>query len=227
MKTVSRLFAAAVVLLAASAAAAQDTLKVAVPQRGTWDTSISEIGEGRYLQEARLNVELLFTGGGAEVLGAIIGGSIDLSMAAASRPCSALTPTAHRFASSRPRWPVSRKSIGSCQRSLADQDAGRHERQDHRLFGRRLVEPRRAAGAAGAGEDQRQADGARRRHGKHHRRNERPGRRRLVGDAVRIEGLRRRQDPHHRPRRRRQSLAGPHGARQLYERQRRSRRRRP
>ena len=102
---------------------------------------------------------------------------------------------------------------------FADQDAGRHERQDHRLFGRRLVEPRRAAGAAGAGEDQRQADGARRRHGKHHRRHERPGRCRLVGDAVRIEGFRRRQDPHYRPGRRRQSPAGPHRARQLYERQ--------
>ena len=45
---------------------------------------------------------------------------------------------------------------------FADQDAGRHERQNHRLFSRWIVEPRRAAGAAGAGESQRQADGARR-----------------------------------------------------------------
>ena len=81
MKTVSRLFAAAVVLLAASAASAQDTLKIAVPQRGAWDTSITEIGNrAGIFKKHGVNAELLFTGGGAEALGAIIGGSIDAAV---------------------------------------------------------------------------------------------------------------------------------------------------
>src|SRR6476646_11983408 len=81
MKTVSRLFAAAVVLLAASAASAQDTLKIAVPQRGAWDTSITEIGNrAGIFKKHGVNAELLFTGGGAEALGEIIGGSIDAAV---------------------------------------------------------------------------------------------------------------------------------------------------
>src|SRR4051812_50184737 len=81
MKTVSRLFAAAAVLLAASAASAQDTLKIAVPQRGAWDTSITEIGNrAGIFKKHGVNAELLFTGGGAEALGAVIGGSIDAAL---------------------------------------------------------------------------------------------------------------------------------------------------
>src|SRR4051794_41282905 len=77
MKTVSRLFAAAAVLLAASAASAQDTLKIAVPQRGAWDTSITEIGNrAGIFKKHGVNAELLFTGGGAEALRAIIGGAV-------------------------------------------------------------------------------------------------------------------------------------------------------
>src|SRR3954453_36214 len=81
MKTVSRLLAAAAVLLAASAASAQDTLKIAVPQRGAWDNSITEIGNrAGIFKKHGVNAELLFTGGGAEALGAIIGGSIDAAV---------------------------------------------------------------------------------------------------------------------------------------------------
>ena len=81
MKIVSRLFAAAAVLLVASAASAQDTLKIAVPQRGAWDTSITEIGNrAGIFKKHGVNAELLFTGGGAEALGAIIGGSIDAAV---------------------------------------------------------------------------------------------------------------------------------------------------
>ena len=46
IKAVSLLFAAAAAFLVAGngVASAQDTLKIAVPQRGAWDTSITEIG---------------------------------------------------------------------------------------------------------------------------------------------------------------------------------------
>ena len=63
-------------------AAAEDTLKVAVPQRGAWDTSISEIGQkAGIFKKHGLNLDLLFTGAGAEVVGAVIGGSVDLAVA--------------------------------------------------------------------------------------------------------------------------------------------------
>ena len=47
-------------------AAAEDMLEIAIPQRGTWDTSISEIGQkaGIFKKHA-LNLDLLFTGAGA------------------------------------------------------------------------------------------------------------------------------------------------------------------
>lgn len=82
MKPVSLVFMAAVFLAAEQGpATAQDTLKVAVPQRGAWDTSITEIGQrAGIFKKHNVNVELLFTGGGAEALGAIIGGSIDVAV---------------------------------------------------------------------------------------------------------------------------------------------------
>jgi NitT/TauT family transport system substrate-binding protein len=81
MKAVSALLCV-VTLAFVTPAAAEDTLKVAIPQRGAWDTSISEIGQkAGIFKKHDLNLVLLFTGAGAEVVGAIIGGSIDLSMA--------------------------------------------------------------------------------------------------------------------------------------------------
>src|SRR5262249_50159266 len=81
MKAVSTLLGAAAFTLTAPAAA-EDMLKIAIPQRGTWDTSISEIGQrGGIFKKHGLNLDLLFTGAGAEVIGGIIGGSIDLAMA--------------------------------------------------------------------------------------------------------------------------------------------------
>jgi NitT/TauT family transport system substrate-binding protein len=81
MKAVSILLCAATLALI-TPAAAEDTLKVAIPQRGAWDTSISEIGQkAGIFKKHGINLDLLFTGAGAEVVGAIVGGSVDLSMA--------------------------------------------------------------------------------------------------------------------------------------------------
>jgi NitT/TauT family transport system substrate-binding protein len=76
------LSAVAAVLGAAHApASAQDALKVAVPQRGAWDTSVTEIGNrAGIFKKHGIDIELLFIGGGAEALGAIIGGSIDVAV---------------------------------------------------------------------------------------------------------------------------------------------------
>src|SRR3984957_7884422 len=81
MKAVSALLFIAT-LVSVTPAAAEDTLKVAVPQRGAWDTSISEIGQkAGIFKKHGLALDLLFTGAGAEGVGAIIGGSVDLSVA--------------------------------------------------------------------------------------------------------------------------------------------------
>src|SRR4029077_19154548 len=81
MKAVAILLCAATFTLV-TPTAAEDMLRIAIPQRGTWDTSISEIGQkAGIFKKHGLNLDLLFTGAGAEVIGGIIGGSIDLSIA--------------------------------------------------------------------------------------------------------------------------------------------------
>src|SRR6266568_4756184 len=81
MKAVPLLLSVAAVLIAGQGiAAAEDKLKVAVPQRGAWDTAVTEIGNrAGIFKKHDIAAELLFTGGGAEALGAIIGGSIDVT----------------------------------------------------------------------------------------------------------------------------------------------------
>ena len=55
MKAACFALAAAVALAAFAPAKAQDTLKIAVPQRGAWDTSVAEIGNkaGNYTIELK------------------------------------------------------------------------------------------------------------------------------------------------------------------------------
>ena len=81
MKAACFALAAAVALSAFAPAKAQDTLKIAVPQRGAWDTSVAEIGnKAGIFRKHNINVELLFTGGGAEAVGAIISGQLDIAV---------------------------------------------------------------------------------------------------------------------------------------------------
>jgi NitT/TauT family transport system substrate-binding protein len=81
MKVAVFLVSAVVAFLDAGSVSAQDALKVAVPQRGAWDTSITEIGNrAGIFKKHGIDIELLFIGGGAEALGAIIGGSIDVAV---------------------------------------------------------------------------------------------------------------------------------------------------
>src|SRR4249920_1965248 len=67
----------------ATDAAAQDKLKVAVPQRGAWDAGLTELGNrGGIFKKHGLDVEVLFTQAGPESIQALIGGSIDIAVAA-------------------------------------------------------------------------------------------------------------------------------------------------
>ena len=80
-----RFFVVAFALLlgALSPAHAQDTLKVAVGQRGNWDTSVSEVGQrAGIFKKHNLVLEILYTQGGGETQQAVISGSVDIGVAA-------------------------------------------------------------------------------------------------------------------------------------------------
>jgi NitT/TauT family transport system substrate-binding protein len=63
-------------------AAADDTLKVAIPQRGAWDAGIAELGQrAGIFKRHGLNLDILYTSAGPESIQAMIGGSIDIAAA--------------------------------------------------------------------------------------------------------------------------------------------------
>jgi NitT/TauT family transport system substrate-binding protein len=63
-------------------ASADDTLKVAVPQKGAWDAGIAELGQrGGIFKKHGLDLEILYTTAGPESIQAMIAGSIDIAVA--------------------------------------------------------------------------------------------------------------------------------------------------
>lgn len=70
-------------LLAAQPALAQDKLKLAVGQRGNWDTSVSEVGQrAGIFKKHGLELEIVYTQGAGETQQAAISGSVDIGVAA-------------------------------------------------------------------------------------------------------------------------------------------------
>jgi NitT/TauT family transport system substrate-binding protein len=65
-----------------SHAIAQTTkLKVAIPQKGFWDSSWVEFGEAAgFFKEAGLEVEVFWTEGGAQTIATVVSGSVDLAL---------------------------------------------------------------------------------------------------------------------------------------------------
>src|SRR4029078_11324651 len=65
-------------VVGSASAPAQETLKVAIPQRGAWDTSVPELGRrGGIFKKHGLTLEILYTQGGPESIQAVISGSMD------------------------------------------------------------------------------------------------------------------------------------------------------
>jgi len=63
-------------------AAAEDTLKVAIPQKGAWDAGLVELGQrDGIFKKHGLNLDVLYTAAGPESIQALIGGSIDVAVA--------------------------------------------------------------------------------------------------------------------------------------------------
>jgi NitT/TauT family transport system substrate-binding protein len=71
----------AALLAAMPLAAHAETLKVAVPQKGNWDTSIPDFGikQGFFAAEG-LDLQVTYTEGGATTEQAVIGGSVDVAI---------------------------------------------------------------------------------------------------------------------------------------------------
>ncbi len=66
--------------LAASAGA--ETLKLAVPQKGAWDTSLSIYGDRQgFFKEEGIELAITYTEGGATTETAVVSGSVDLAVA--------------------------------------------------------------------------------------------------------------------------------------------------
>jgi len=75
------ILAAAAVLIATASSYAQEKLKVAIPQRGFWDSSWVEFGEAAGLfKQAGLEIEVFYTDGGAQTLTAAMSGSVDVAL---------------------------------------------------------------------------------------------------------------------------------------------------
>ena len=72
-------------VVAAQTAAAEDTVKVALGQRGDWETAASELGQDAGIFRKRgLALELRYTNGGAETLQAVVSGSADIGVGLAT-----------------------------------------------------------------------------------------------------------------------------------------------
>src|SRR5580765_6500303 len=85
MRTTSTALALAALMLfgAAAGASADDKVKLAIGQRGNWDTSVSEIGQrAGIFKKHGLALELVYTQGAGETQQAVISGSVDLGIAA-------------------------------------------------------------------------------------------------------------------------------------------------
>jgi NitT/TauT family transport system substrate-binding protein len=62
---------------------ADDTLRIAVGQRGLWDTSVSELGQrGGIFKKHGIVLDILYTQGGGETQQAVISGSVELGASA-------------------------------------------------------------------------------------------------------------------------------------------------
>ncbi|MFN3658417.1 MAG: ABC transporter substrate-binding protein [Pseudolabrys sp.] len=82
-KMIAGALALATLAGAVQTAAAEDTVKLAVGQRGNWDTSVSEIGQrAGIFKKHGLVLEMVYTQGAGETQQAVISGSVDIGIAA-------------------------------------------------------------------------------------------------------------------------------------------------
>jgi NitT/TauT family transport system substrate-binding protein len=72
---------ALMVVTVSTAAVAEDTLKLAIGQRGNWENAAPELGQkAGFFKKRGLTLELLYTQGAGETLQAVISGSVDIGI---------------------------------------------------------------------------------------------------------------------------------------------------
>lgn len=75
------LTALAMLIAGVSASLAAEKLKVAIPQKGFWDSSWVEFGEAAgFFKEAGIEIEAFYTEGGAQTIATVASGSVDIAM---------------------------------------------------------------------------------------------------------------------------------------------------
>src|SRR6185295_18467740 len=73
--------ALALLIAGVSASLAAEKLKVAIPQKGFWDSSWVEFGEAAgFFKEAGLEIDVFYTDGGAQTIQTVVSGSVDIAM---------------------------------------------------------------------------------------------------------------------------------------------------
>jgi NitT/TauT family transport system substrate-binding protein len=76
-------FAASLIAIAISQAIADEALKIASPQRGSWEGAIPELGkEAGIFHKHGLDLEILYTQGGGETLQIVVAGAVDIGLSA-------------------------------------------------------------------------------------------------------------------------------------------------
>jgi NitT/TauT family transport system substrate-binding protein len=107
-RCITLLCALAMIAGAGASARSEDTLKVAIPQRGAWDAGVAELGlRGGIFKKHGLNLEILYTQAGPESIQALIGGSIDIATA------SGVSAAVGTFAKGAPIRIIGSEMIGS------------------------------------------------------------------------------------------------------------------
>ena len=62
---------------------AAETLKIASPKRGSWESAISHLGkQAGIFRKHGLDLEILYTAGGGETLQVVISGAVDIGLSA-------------------------------------------------------------------------------------------------------------------------------------------------
>jgi len=83
MTWLKRLGAAVLLAAAANAGVQAADLKVASPQRGSWEGAVPELGQQQGIfRKHGLELDILYTAGGGETLQAVISGAVDVGLSA-------------------------------------------------------------------------------------------------------------------------------------------------
>jgi len=82
-QSLNSILVASALMIVASTGSAQDKLKLAVGQRGNWDTAVAELGQKQgFFKKRGLTLEILYTQGTGETIQAVASGSVDIGVAA-------------------------------------------------------------------------------------------------------------------------------------------------